>query len=322
MALHDGGELDGAIPQDGDPLLVRPFILRDRDAPEPAPSAATWPSAADTPYREIRSHREAARIAAPAGTAGPPRRRRRGLALAGAGAAAALGLAAVGYGLVRPAPDGDEASIPSGALPPLPSAAAPAAPDGAPETSPPPATTARGTGTSPAGRRPPAATTVGTTAAAPASTPPAAVPSRTGATGAPAPQPPGPSAPALPTAARVGAIAGDGDLCLDLNGGVPVDDNHVQVFDCNGSPAQRWTLAPDGTLQVVGRCAQVVGDATVHIVGCDGRRTAQWRADGDDALVNLATGQCLTDPDNGTRSGAAVRLAPCERTDNQRWSLP
>jgi hypothetical protein len=143
-------------------------------------------------------------------------------------------------------------------------------------------------------------------------------------TAAPAPQPPGLVAalsPA-PAAARVGTIAGAGNLCLDLNGGVPADDNHVQVFTCNGSIAQRWTLATDGTLQVVGKCAQVTADTTVHIIGCDGRSQSQWRAGAGDTLVNVATGQCLTDPEAGARSGAGVRVTPCAATADQRWSLP
>jgi hypothetical protein len=122
-----------------------------------------------------------------------------------------------------------------------------------------------------------------------------------------------------PAAARVGPITGVGGLCLDLNGGVPVDDNHIQVFLCNGTAAQSWTLAPDGTLQVTGKCAQVVGDATVHIIGCDSRAEAQWRAGDDGSLINVATGGCLT---GSARAFTAVRLTACENVAAQEWDLP
>jgi hypothetical protein len=125
-----------------------------------------------------------------------------------------------------------------------------------------------------------------------------------------------------PPVDRVGRIHGPGGLCLDLNGGVPTEGNHIQVFTCNDSPAQVWSLAADGTLRVVGRCAVAADDGTVRIRGCDGRRSAQWRAGRDRALVNLAAGDCLTDPGTGTRSGTGVRIEDCSGAERQRWELP
>jgi len=303
---------------DSDPLLVRPFILREQDTSANLtawPSAETWPSASLTGTREILSHRADKRTP-PTGSSAPARRRRMFL-LAGAGAVAVIGLAAAGYGMLQPAP-GDDVPIPSGALPPL---VSPSSGDSlaAAAAAPPARSSATATG------RPRAEATPSTAAPPTAGATTTAAPV-TGATTtvAPAPQPPGLVAalsPA-PAAAQVGTIAGGGNLCLDLNGGVPVDDNHVQVFACNGTAAQRWTLATDGTLQVVGKCAQVTGDATVHIIGCDDRAQSQWRAGAESTLVNVATGQCLTDPESGTRSGAGVRVTTCVVAGNQRWALP
>jgi hypothetical protein len=216
--------------------------------------------------------------------------------------------------MLQPAPGDDDVPIPSGALPPLSPSGEPAAAPGSPaarSASPTPGRT-RAKATPP--------TAAPTSPAAGATTTPAPV---TGATKTAAPDPPGLVAlsPA-PSAARVGTIAGDGNLCLDLNGGVPIDDNHVQVFACNGGVAQRWTLATDGTLQVVGKCAQVTADSTVHIIGCDDRPQAQWRVNAGTTLVNVATGQCLTDPEAGARSGAGVRVTACAGSGNQRWTLP
>jgi hypothetical protein len=123
-----------------------------------------------------------------------------------------------------------------------------------------------------------------------------------------------------PEAARVGPITqDDSGLCLDLDGGVPVDDNHIQVFGCNRTPAQQWTLAPDGTLQVAGKCAQVTADSTVHIIGCDDRDEAQWRAGPDDTVVNVAADACLTGADEPL---TRVRVSACVADDAQQWTLP
>ncbi|SNY49106.1 Ricin-type beta-trefoil lectin domain-containing protein [Paractinoplanes atraurantiacus] len=128
-------------------------------------------------------------------------------------------------------------------------------------------------------------------------------------------------APVPPAAERVGAIRGQNGLCLDLNGGVPFDGNHVQVFGCNRSSAQTWTIASDGTLRVAGKCALVVGDDSVEIVSCDGRTTAQWRVSGQ--LVISAVGdECLTDPSGGRWAGTGVRVDDCDGSAKQRWSLP
>jgi len=36
--------------------------------------------------------------------------------------------------------------------------------------------------------------------------------------------------------------------CLDVNGGVRTNDARVQLYGCNGTGAQVWSLQPDGTL--------------------------------------------------------------------------
>jgi ricin-type beta-trefoil lectin protein len=316
----NGPRLDA--PEDGDPLLVRPFLLGEQDPsdtvvtwPSAEPPAEPWPSASLSGTREILSHRADKRTPPPGEAA--PTRHRRALVLAGVGAVAVLGLAAAGYGMLQPAPGDDDVPIPSGALPPVESVA-PGSPAAAPVPTAPGGGAAPTTGRTPGKASSP--TVAPTSPAAGATTTPAPV---AGATKSIVPEQPGLVAlsPA-PVAARVGTIAGDGNLCLDLNGGAPVDDNHVQVYACNGGVAQRWTLATDGTLQVVGKCAQVTADSTVHIIGCDGRAAAQWRVAAGNSLVNVATGQCLTDPESGARSGAGVRVSPCAATGNQRWTLP
>jgi ricin-type beta-trefoil lectin protein len=324
MTDHDGTEARRESPQDGDPLLVRPY-LNDGFGVPPAASAETWPAATTRPTRRPPAHR-AAPIALPGGPAAaavPGRRSRwRSLAVAGAGAALVIALAAAGFAAF--APD-DNDTDGQGALPvaPPPASAGILAPP-----------TAASATTSPSAAidapASPRATTGGAPAAdrTPASHPssrPTAGPSRAGPTPrgpALAPRSPAPTLSAPPAADRVGVIRAGGNLCLDLNGGVPADDNHVQVFECNNTVAQRWTLAADGTLRVVGRCAQVTADATVHIIGCDTRPAAQWRAGAGKALVNLATNTCLTDPSNGTRSAAGVLVAACAGAPGQQWTLP
>ncbi|WP_043511432.1 MULTISPECIES: RICIN domain-containing protein [unclassified Actinoplanes] len=121
--------------------------------------------------------------------------------------------------------------------------------------------------------------------------------------------------------AGTGILVSGNGLCLDLPGAVPVDDSVIQVFDCNRSAAQVWTLGTDGTLQVMGKCALLVGDSTVHLTSCDLRTTAQWRITGDHQLINAASNRCLTDPSQGARPGTRVVVVTCTGASDQRWSL-
>jgi ricin-type beta-trefoil lectin protein len=291
--------------------------MPETDPSTQSPSTQTWPSATT---REVRSHRALDGADAPTEILVlPPTPRRaltprRLLVLASVCAAVLLGatvaaFAALGSGTRPPtsaAPVDGPLRVPAGTL------AATTAP----------ATTAASAAAAP--QRPPSRRASPSTASAAATT---SAPSRTGgaatspatgdkATGAP----PAGLAPDPPTA-RTGVIRGQTGLCLDLNGGVAVEFNHVQVFTCNQTSAQTWTLATDGTLRVIGMCALIAGDDTVHITACDGRTTAQWKVSGQ-SLINAANGKCLTDPSGGAKSGAGVVVTACAGRANQHWSLP
>ncbi|HEV8568693.1 MAG TPA: ricin-type beta-trefoil lectin domain protein [Actinoplanes sp.] len=124
-----------------------------------------------------------------------------------------------------------------------------------------------------------------------------------------------------PAADRTGAISGPGGHCLDVRGGLVLPGSPLSVYNCNGTLSQRWTVAADGTLGVAGMCATADGTGSVYVAGCDAAASGQWRAGPGSTLVNVGTGQCLADPDNGTRTGGSMRLAACGGM-GQRWTLP
>jgi hypothetical protein len=132
---------------------------------------------------------------------------------------------------------------------------------------------------------------------------------------------PTPSTLAPPAADRVGPVTGPGGHCLDVRGGVALLGSPLAVYDCNGTSSQRWTVAADGTLRVIGGCAGAPGDGSVQVKACDTAAAGQWRARSGSTLLNVGTGQCLTDPGNGATTGAPLRLAACGG-NGQRWALP
>jgi ricin-type beta-trefoil lectin protein len=305
---------DGDYDEERDPLLVRPYLHADAGAGSGDASTQTWPSATT---REVRS--QIALEGADDRTAilrlpEPPRRRQHRLLIV----AAALALIVLGAGAAAVAAlrtDGHpaaSATLPEPPVPALtglvPTAAGPAS--SAAASSPVPRRSARRSATAAA-----TATSGKAASARPSVTGTAAEDGKTVIA-------PGDAVgPEQPATDRTGTIRGQNGLCLDLNGGVAIAFNHVQVTDCNGTAAQSWTLAADGTLRVQGMCALILGDDTVHIVGCDGRTTARWRTSGQ-LIINAANDKCLTDPASGTKPGTAVTVTACNGRANERWSLP
>jgi hypothetical protein len=105
---------------------------------------------------------------------------------------------------------------------------------------------------------------------------------------------------------RTGAIRGSAGLCLDAGAA------SVRLRGCNGTGGQSWTLTVDGTVQALGRCLQPAG-GTVRLRDCDGGPAQAWRPGPAGALANRASGQCLSTP---------ARVAACDRSARQRWTLP
>ncbi|BCJ48575.1 hypothetical protein Asp14428_00500 [Actinoplanes sp. NBRC 14428] len=311
------GTADG-LPEDADPLLVRPYLRDEPGAPAPDASAPTWPGSAPDPAATV-----VLPTPVPAGPGTPAagtRRPRRRLVLVAGGLAllAALGVAGL-VAALPPERDRHPQAFTDVSLPPL---TTPASARPAPAGSSPAAVDPLVPGARPPASSPSASVTASapvppapSSAAAKATTPPAAVPDVLLSSAPPALAP-------APGTARTGTISGAGGLCLDLSSALPFEGNHIQVFGCNRTYAQVWTLATDGTLRVAGVCVAPADDGSVRVTGCDGRRTAQWRPGPEQSLVHLASGGCLTDPAKGTVSGSAVRVGDCTGADNQRWRLP
>jgi hypothetical protein len=180
-----------------------------------------------------------------------------------------------------------------------------------------------GGASAPASARASASVSAKVLASASPSATPGATSRTTAAAGRSAPGAPPVSAPpsetlAPPAADRVGSITGPGGHCLDIRGGIAFPGGAVSAYACNGTPSQRWTLAADGTLRAGGSCAAPDG-SDVHLTVCGD--SGQWRAGPGQTLVNVGTGQCLTDPDNGATTGARMILTACGGS-GQRWTGP
>ncbi|MGW0871327.1 ricin-type beta-trefoil lectin domain protein [Streptomyces sp. NPDC002740] len=126
---------------------------------------------------------------------------------------------------------------------------------------------------------------------------------------------------------RSGAFVGLAGKCLDVAGGAAANGTAVQLYDCNGSAAQRWTVQPDGSLQALGKCLDVVGGSTAdgakaQLYDCNGTGAQRWSYNattGD--VVNTAANKCLDVTDNSSANGARSQIWSCTGAANQKWQL-
>jgi chitinase len=124
----------------------------------------------------------------------------------------------------------------------------------------------------------------------------------------------------------MGPITGYEGLCVDDRGASTADYNPVQVYTCNGTDAQQWTVESNDTLRALGMCLDVDGagttdGTTVDLYDCNGTGAQTWVPQSDGALLNPNSGMCLDDTGYGG-SGTQLQIWSCTGNDNQEWSLP
>jgi len=129
-----------------------------------------------------------------------------------------------------------------------------------------------------------------------------------------------------PPSGSTGPITGYEGLCLDDRSASTADFNPIQVYTCNGTNAQDWTVNSNGTLTVLGNCLDVAGAGTangtlVDLYPCNGTGAQSWVHESDGELVNTNSGKCLDDTGWGG-SGTQVQIWACADTANQQWNLP
>ena len=124
-----------------------------------------------------------------------------------------------------------------------------------------------------------------------------------------------------------GPITGYQGLCVDVRGASTAEFTPVQVYTCNGTNAQQWTVVQAGsTLHALGMCMDVDGagtanGTTVDLYTCNGTGAQVWEPQSNGELYNPNSGKCLDDTGYGG-SGTQLQIWACADTSNQQWHLP
>ncbi|WP_435859383.1 ricin-type beta-trefoil lectin domain protein [Streptomyces parvulus] len=124
-----------------------------------------------------------------------------------------------------------------------------------------------------------------------------------------------------------GEVKGVGGKCLDVDNSMTADGTKVQLWTCNGTGAQQWTRADDGTLRALGKCLDVSNGGTadgtrIQLWTCNGTGSQKWAPQSDGTVRNPQSAKCL-DASGGTwNDGTPVHLWTCHTGTNQKWYLP
>ncbi|GHH81210.1 glucosylceramidase [Kitasatospora indigofera] len=125
-----------------------------------------------------------------------------------------------------------------------------------------------------------------------------------------------------------GPVTGLAGKCLDVAAAGTANGTAVQLYDCNGTTAQTWTLGTDGTVRALGKCLDVTGGATadgskVQLWDCNGSGAQQWTySPGSHDIVNPAANKCLDATGNSSANGTRAQIWTCTGAANQKWTAP
>ncbi|MFJ6656622.1 lectin [Streptomyces sp. NPDC091377] len=122
------------------------------------------------------------------------------------------------------------------------------------------------------------------------------------------------------------AIRGPAGKCADVAGGSSANGTAVQLYDCNGSAAQRWTVGSDGTLRVLGKCLDATAGGTadgtrLQLWDCNGSGAQRWTVSAARDIVNVQANKCMDVTGANTANGTRLQLWTCNGTSAQKWTV-
>jgi streptogrisin C len=113
--------------------------------------------------------------------------------------------------------------------------------------------------------------------------------------------------------------------CIDVPNSNFSDGVQVQMWDCNGTSAQKFTWVGN-TLRIGGKCLDVAGASTangtaIQIVSCNGNRAQDFVLSAAGDLVSYLANKCVDIKDVNSASGAKLHLWECLGAANQKWDF-
>jgi serine/threonine-protein kinase len=148
--------------------------------------------------------------------------------------------------------------------------------------------------------------------------------------------PSAPSPSASPSSSATASAPATGDMtfintltnkCMDTAGRVFADGTTEDIFDCNGTPAQVWTVTAAGQLTQDGGafCLDDLGfgntpGSKVGLWSCNGGANQQWTLHPDGSITGNYANLCLDVTGQGSSDGTPLVLWTCDGSPSQQWT--
>ncbi|MFF2324803.1 MULTISPECIES: family 16 glycosylhydrolase [unclassified Streptomyces] len=123
-----------------------------------------------------------------------------------------------------------------------------------------------------------------------------------------------------------GSITGLGGKCVDVAGASTTNGTAVQLYDCNGTAAQKWTVGADGSIRALGKCLDVKDNSTadgaqLQLWDCTGGAGQRWAVPAARDIVNIQADKCMDATGNSSANGTRLQIWTCAGTANQKWTV-
>ncbi|WNI21343.1 RICIN domain-containing protein [Streptomyces sp. ITFR-16] len=123
-----------------------------------------------------------------------------------------------------------------------------------------------------------------------------------------------------------GTITGLAGKCVDVAAANTANGTPVQLYDCNGSNAQQWTVGTDGTIRALGKCLDVASGGTadgtpVQLWDCNGSAAQRWAVSGARDIVNPQADKCLDVTGDSSANSTRLQIWTCTGAANQKWTV-
>ncbi|MCA1221629.1 family 16 glycosylhydrolase [Streptomyces sp. 8L] len=121
-------------------------------------------------------------------------------------------------------------------------------------------------------------------------------------------------------------ITGIGGKCMDVASASNANGTPVQLYDCNGSNAQAWTVGSDGTLKALGKCLDATGNGTadgtqLQLWDCTGGANQKFTPNAAHDITNPQANKCVDATGQSSANGTRLQLWTCTGTSNQKWTV-
>jgi chitinase len=126
-----------------------------------------------------------------------------------------------------------------------------------------------------------------------------------------------------------GTILGNNSgLCLSVTGASTSPGATADLYTCNGSVSENWTVNSNGTITGgnSGLCLSTSGNnpalkTTADINTCDGDAYEHWTVQSDGTIVNGASGLCLSVTGAAVVNYSTANLYTCNGSVSEFWTV-